>query len=1003
MPHYYANIPYALTRDKPDTLKCHEWRIKEFNDMYLVRNKTEGWVPRRGKGKWSFKPSELERLENDIVMLDHINEAQIVHNIRERYRKDHIYTWCGASKTVLISVNPFKMLPLYTPRVIDMHRHPPPNKTLEPHVYDIANHALRSLTLNGKDQSILISGESGAGKTECAKQCFSFLAETAGSDSNVEQLILSANPLLEAFGNAKTLRNNNSSRFGKWVAINFSPLGKIVGARAESYLLEKSRVVAPARGERSFHIFYQLFSSARHREKYGLTDPSKFRFLSKSKCYVVDGIDDQAEFEDTQGSMSKLGFTKAEQSWIFDTVAGLLHLGTIKFKAKRIAAADGSEVKTPQRLKRASKLLKVKSATLEKSITHRSIAIGGKKTMIPLKPGEALDAVDALAKAVYEKLFQWLVKRVNAATAEKASVGGGGQSSKSSDKRNRFIGVLDIFGFEIFEKNSFEQLCINYCNEKLQQFFNKHTFKEEESVYVSEGVPFTKIKFIDNQPVLDTIERKRKGLLPLLDDEVRLPKGSDENYMRRVDDINSKMEPYVVPVKARNARKSKLLFVIEHYAGTVMYSSVGFMEKNKDTLFDELSVAMSSSESKYMQELFPKERARSRKQATVSERFRKQLNDLMKLLHKTEPAYIRCIKPNHEKRSDCFVAPLCIEQLKYSGVFEAVAIRKQGYPFRLTHKRFAARYNCTLLRPDGSWKSIRAKAPQYREMCEQLLDTMKGDVSGVQMGKTKCLYRAKEHRLMDLMRHLALERVVPTCQRVIRGHLAREMKRRLLRVGKMLADAIAKGNDIKALDKAIDASTTVIGSLRTLFDFEPKLLREAVALKRDLKLWIELEDTLDKLSKIDVEKCYDELGAAVARGTELKKKKIKATSRQEQLLKDATKRIHSCAKMRIDPAAEEALYYLDRKKLVAVLKDAQEVAYESAQIKEIASLLDLSPVAFAKLQLKKAIELSDPLRRINREIFLEMHHLEANGKWFHFTKYPRLKDPTDFANSSWKP
>jgi len=286
MSYYYNTKTEALTWDKPDALKSRDSLKEKSADWCWVQDEREGWVPKRGKGEWMFAKSELKRLEQDIVMLDHINEAQIVHNIRERYKQDKIYTWCGASKTVLISVNPFKRLPLYTPNVIDEHRRPPPNKQLEPHVYDIANHALISMRLHEKNQSILISGESGAGKTECAKQCFSFLAQIAGSDSNVEQLILDANPLLEAFGNAKTLRNNNSSRFGKWVSIDFDSVGKIVSAKAESFLLEKIRVVNPAKGERNFHIFYQLFSSTRHRDKYKLDDPSKFPYLSKSQSYV---------------------------------------------------------------------------------------------------------------------------------------------------------------------------------------------------------------------------------------------------------------------------------------------------------------------------------------------------------------------------------------------------------------------------------------------------------------------------------------------------------------------------------------------------------------------------------------------------------------------------------------------------------------------------------------------------------------------------------------------
>eukprot|EP00940_MAST-03C_sp_MAST-3C-sp2_P000685 g685.t1 len=986
VPYFYHQTDESLTWEKPDALKTPAEKSENKSDWYhWVADRDEGWVAKKGKGSWQFRKTELGRLEDDIVMLDHINEAQISYVIRKRYEEDKIYTWCGASKTVLVSINPFKWdLPLYTPSVIEKHRKPPANRPLEPHVYDIANHALKSMMLEGKNQSILISGESGAGKTEAAKQCFNFLAETAGSESNVEQLILSANPLLEAFGNAKTLRNNNSSRFGKWVAIGFDWNGKIVKAKADSFLLEKSRVVTPARGERNFHIFYQLFSSSRHREKYKLTSPEKYRYLGVSGCYVADGIDDAKEFEDTQQSMKQLGFKKSMQSWMFSTVAALLHLGSISFKPMRVDSADGCAVKSRKRLQRAAEFLGVPIDDLEKAVTYRSIKVGRKSIAVPLKPQEAVDACDALSKSIYDRLFRWIVERVNAAT---------GGESKSKKNEGKFIGVLDIFGFEIMKRNSFEQICINYCNEKLQQFFNKHTFKQEESVYISEGVPYTKIEFIDNQPVLDMIEKKRKGLLPLLDDEVRLPKGSDKSYMQKVDKTHKTTKAYIVPRPRRNA----LLFTISHYAGDVDYDGRGWLDKNKDPLYDDLSALMSESNAKYMKQLFKDvERSGSRK-ATVSERFRKQLRSLMTMLDKTEPSYIRCIKPNHEKKPNMFMPIMSMDQMRNAGVFEAVAIRKSGYPFRKTHEEFAEHFACV----DPS-----AKKGPPRKMAIRLLRTMskRANLEDVQLGETMVLYRAKEHRLMELMRALALGKAITGFQALARGVIARKYAKRVRKVDRRFRKVFASDDcDIEMLDDALSMAAEVIGTLSNIFSFEPRCIHEARQRRVALQAWADIEASLKELEKVPTEQCYDRLFRVVEKADALKKKGLPMTKRQQSLRKKAKKRLRDCASARIDPEAEEATYLLDKPRMEAVLKEAAEMRYRSEHVEEIERLLALEEAAFVKLQLKKAIELRDPIRRINREIWLRMNGLKNSLGFIRFTKYPKLKHPAEFANASWSP
>eukprot|EP00941_MAST-03F_sp_MAST-3F-sp1_P004877 g4877.t1 len=1042
LPYYFNESREELTWDKPSCLKTAEECEKEAADWCWVKssefdNREEGhyvaarFVRAKSNGGlicevdcsgrrihlkkeevenlWRFAPSELSRLEQDVVMLDHVNEAQITHNLAERFRKNQIYTWLGASKTVLISINPFKWLGLYSPTYIKQHRRPPPNKRLEPHVFDIANHALNTLLLDKTNQAILISGESGAGKTECAKQCFSFLTESAGSiedDEDVGEKILLANPLLEAFGNAKTLRNDNSSRFGKWVEIQFNSRGKIAGARAENYLLEKCRVIKQADGERNYHIFYQLFSSQRMKQRYKLTNgPESFRYLS-SNCFTADGIDDSKDFEEMQTAMVSLGFSKDQQTWVFDTVAGVLWLGNIRFKKKISNNVDGSKVSSAKALKQASVFLGLTEAKLEKILTERSIEVTGRKTTIPLTPNKALDATDALAKAIYGRLFSWLVARTNDATA-----------ATTCNAKN-FIGVLDIFGFEIFENNSFEQLCINYANEKLQQHFNKHTFKEEESVYQQEKIEYDPIDFIDNQPVLDLIENsKRKkvknnvipqGLLLWLDDEVRVPKGSDENFVKKCDKAFSALDTNVYS-KCQSLRrggkkaKNKLLFSIQHYAGHVVYSCKGFLEKNKDALFEDLYDAMSKSKSSYMTELFRPKKSRSRKQQTISERFRIQLRNLMNLLHKTEPSYIRCIKPNHLKLSGIknFDATAVIEQLRYAGVFEAVHIRKSGYPFRLTHKQFAARYRCTLLRSDGRWQPLRARAPNYQEVCEELLKTMQADVDEVAVGQTMILYRAKEHRLMELLRHLALSRIVPTCQRVMRGYLAREVRRRLVKAEHQLLIALSK-ETISALESAIEKSTELIGSLINFFDVEPPSLKQARDLIKKLKLWLKLEKKMEALIDVNINgRFYNDAASCVSRGFELEQQNIPASPKQIRLLKNLKKRLHACTAARIDPEAEEALFLLDKERMEKVVDEAAKAAYQSSDLKKIMEFLKLPMEEQVKLQLKKAVELDDPVRKANREIWLTNQYIEKNRSWLHFSDFSQLREPFEFANASW--
>ena len=413
--------------------------------------------------------------------------------------------------------------------MIKLYRSPPPNTHLTPHVFDIANGAYNSLMFENQNQSILISGESGAGKTVCTKQCLSFLAEVAGSESDIEEKILAANPVLEAFGNAQTIRNNNSSRFGKWIEVYFDPMERCISsAKIINYLLEKSRLVYQQAKERNYHIFYQLTTNSAIQSEYGMKGPENYRYTNQSGCYKAHLIDDAEEFIAVNEAFDLLNFDKDHQKWILSLTCGILTLGNCTFKEKKEkGGVTGSSLVDKEPLEAAAKLIGVDSSELERVLTYRSITVRGQTAVIPLDPEKARSGCDSLAMGVYGRLFDFLVRTIN------ISLDG---------KRGKFIGILDIFGFEIFDQNSFEQLCINFANEKLQQQFNRTTFKEEEALYVSEGISFKHIDFIDNQIVLDMIEKTPRGILPMLDDECKVPEGADAKFMNKIEETHKKNE-----------------------------------------------------------------------------------------------------------------------------------------------------------------------------------------------------------------------------------------------------------------------------------------------------------------------------------------------------------------------------------------------------------------------------------------------------------------------------
>ncbi|GLC37189.1 hypothetical protein PLESTB_000989500 [Pleodorina starrii] len=655
----------------------------------------------------------------DMTTLSFLHEPGVLWNLQRRYARCDIYTYTGS---ILIAVNPFKPVPkLYGNHVIEQYRS---QERRQPHVYATACAAFHNMMRDGAGQAILVTGESGAGKTETAKlimACLTHLGAQHGSRrssagatqvpgvSGVEQKILESNPLLEAFGNAKTLRNNNSSRFGKYVEIFFDPAagGAVTGAAVRTYLLERSRVVAVNNPERSFHIFYQLVYGASPADRAAWRLPesaSGFAYLARSSCFELPGQSNAEEYQHTRCAMSHIGLSEQQQSAVLSTVAAVLHLGNVTFvdtDGEGAAVAGGA---AREALEAAAELLGVDPLPLAEALTTRQIQTREGPIATPLSAQAAADARDSMAKVVYARLFEWLVSAVNAAVDEAHNgASGSGSSGGALGRRHLSIGLLDIYGFESFEVNDLEQLCINLTNEKLQQHFNQHVFKWEQAEYEREGVDWSYISFRDNADVLDLLEG-RLGLMDLLDELCRFPKATAEDLAHKYRSSSA------VSANSRFTRLNRpaTAFGIDHYAGSVTYSTQNFLDKNRDYVVAEHQSLLGRSHQPLLQELFapetptageagngsgapsgPGPRSQSQFQfRSVSSQCRKQLAELMAALSQLQPHYVRCIKPNPSGAAGEFNAPYSLHQLRCGGVMEAVRIACAGYSYRRPYAAF---------------------------------------------------------------------------------------------------------------------------------------------------------------------------------------------------------------------------------------------------------------------------------------------------------------------------
>ncbi|XVE51896.1 hypothetical protein DITRI_Ditri02bG0077600 [Diplodiscus trichospermus] len=626
---------------------------------------------------------------------------------------------------------------------------------LSPHVFAVGDAAYRAMINEGKSNSILVSGESGAGKTETTKMLMRYLAFLGGRSGvegrTVEQQVLESNPVLEAFGNAKTVRNNNSSRFGKFVEIQFDKNGRISGAAIRTYLLERSRVCQISDPERNYHCFYLLCAAPPEDiERYKLGGPKTFHYLNQSSCYELDGVNDAHEYLATRRAMDIVGINDQEQEAIFRVVAAILHLGNIDFaKGKEIDSSVIKDDKSRFHLNMTAELLRCDAQSLEDALIKRVMVTPEEIITRTLDPENAVASRDALAKTVYSRLFDWLVDKINISI---------GQDPNSKS----IIGVLDIYGFESFKCNSFEQFCINFTNEKLQQHFNQHVFKMEQEEYTKEEINWSYIEFVDNQDVLDLIEKKPGGIIALLDEACMFPKSTHETFAQKLYQTFKNNKRFIKP------KLSRTDFTISHYAGEVTYQANQFLDKNKDYVVAEHQALLTASKCSFVASLFPplpEESSKSSKFSSIGSRFKLQLQSLMETLSVTEPHYIRCVKPNNALKPAIFENFNVIHQLRCGGVLEAIRISCAGYPTRRTFYDFLNRFG--LLAPEVLEGNYDDKVA-----CQMILD--KKGLKGYQIGKTKIFLRAGQMAELDARRAEVLGNAARTIQRQIRTHIARK-------------------------------------------------------------------------------------------------------------------------------------------------------------------------------------------------------------------------------------
>ena len=745
-------------------------RMSILNEQVWIPNKEEGYLlvkvdskstegvhythnnrPHVSKDFFPHNPSMLHTI-SDLCMLSYLHEPAILHTLKQRYLQQNIYTWSGL---VLIAVNPFKSLPIYDTNMITQYQNT--NENLDPHIFMIAKASYNGLSL--QNQSIIVSGESGAGKTQSAKYLMKYITgQNTSQLSDIESAVLATNPLTEAFGNAKTVRNDNSSRFGKYLEMLFireNDQYKIVGAKMSTFLLERSRIVFQPQNERNYHIFYQLIKGCALAERKSLYLSTVNELHYVKTCPVIENVDDQQEFQFTQKAFSEIGISVAMQWKVFQVLAGILHLGNTKFghvMIKDVEIEDSVVLDGPDNMHchYACELLGLDKELFKQHLIQKTIHMRSEKIVKPLLIAEAMILKDAVGKYIYTWLFDWLITQINYALMP------------SEVKSSCFIGILDIFGFEHFKTNSFEQFCINYANEKLQQEFTQHVFKVEQQRYVDEGISWQFIDFQDNQPCIDLIEDK-VGILSILDEEVLLPGGNDASFINKCYSQFAKKPNFGKP------RFGQESFVIKHYAYDVEYSMDGFIDKNKDSIPEEMSLLLLKSTNQLLVEMLP---SVQKKKSTLGNTFKLSLIDLMKTIQSTDVSYVRCIKPNGTKSAFHFDPLMVLSQLRACGVLETIRISSAGYPGRMAYDEFINRYYLLV--------AFKHRQLPSKELITMILKVILDDpkrtdalksVDLYQMGKTKLFFRAGELAYLERSRDRKLRNSAILIQKNMRRYI----------------------------------------------------------------------------------------------------------------------------------------------------------------------------------------------------------------------------------------
>jgi myosin-1 len=767
-PSKRATVAKDIVQDGKD-IAC-SYRPERYTDPLQAvtkragRKKDAAQQPQAASGgqpqirKAAYETSKKKEVGvSDLTLISKISNEAINDNLKKRFENGEIYTYIGH---VLVSVNPFRDLGIYTDQVLQSYQG---KNRLEvpPHVFAIAESTYYNMKAYKENQCVIISGESGAGKTEAAKRIMQYIANVSGGSSSsiqeTKDMVLATNPLLESFGNAKTLRNNNSSRFGKYLEIQFNAQGEPAGANIRNYLLEKSRVVGQVKDERNFHIFYQFTKAASetHRTNFGVQPPTGYSYTSKSKCYDVQGIDDIADFKETTNAMKVIGMAQEEQDEIFRMLAAVLWIGNISYREND---EGNAEVADQSVIDFVAYLLEVDSAAVNKAMTTRTIETsrGGRRGSaydVPLNIAQATASRDALSMGIYTRMFDWIVERVNQSLAARQAV-------------KHSIGILDIYGFEIFERNSFEQLCINYVNEKLQQIFIQLTLKTEQEEYAREQIQWTPIKYFDNKVVCELIEEKRPpGVFAALNDACATahadPSAADGTFAQR---LNGLSNPNFAPRQGQ--------FVIKHYAGDVNYAIDGMTDKNKDQLLKDLLNLAGQSSNTFVHTLFPDNvnQDDKRRPPTAGDKIKASANDLVHTLMQSTPSYIRTIKPNENKSPTEYNDSNVMHQIKYLGLQENVRIRRAGFAYRQTFDKFVERFY--LLSPKCSYAGEYTWSGDAKSGVKQILKDSSIPAEEWQMGVSKAFIKTPETLFaLETMRDRYWHNMAIRIQRAWRNYL----------------------------------------------------------------------------------------------------------------------------------------------------------------------------------------------------------------------------------------